>query len=77
MKRLFLIILVAAFANTSKAQIAKTPTFEEIISLQSVSNAVISPDGNHIVYEHRTIDWKEIDTIENYGYQKMSKHPFK
>ena len=30
-----------------------------LFSMRSVFNAVISPDGNHIVFEAQTTDWKE------------------
>ena len=41
------------------AQEQKNPSFEEIISLQSNSNAKISPDGKHIVFEKQSVDWVE------------------
>ncbi len=59
MKKTYCIILICVFIGSSIAQTKKAPSFEEVISLQSVSNAVISPDGNSIVYEFQTVDWKE------------------
>jgi dipeptidyl aminopeptidase/acylaminoacyl peptidase len=59
MKNSFLIISAAFCMVLLNAQTTKSPSFEDIISLQSVYNAVISPDGNHIVFESQTVDWKE------------------
>ncbi len=59
MKRLCSFVVVIVFACTVNAQTAKNPSFEEVISLQSLSNPVISPNGKHIVFESRSVDWKE------------------
>ena len=59
MKKIILIISIAFFINTSLAQTPKTPSFEDVISLRSVANAVISPDGKHVVFIKQSVDWKE------------------
>ena len=38
---------------------AQTPKFEDVLSLQSVGGAVISPDGKHIAFTVRNTEWKE------------------
>lgn len=46
---------IGVMAQTGK----KKPSFEEVISLRSHSNAVISPDGKNVVFESQSVDWKE------------------
>lgn len=50
---------IGVFVNTSFAQTQKSPSFEDVISLQSASNANISPNGKQIVFTSQTVDWKE------------------
>ncbi len=59
MKKFPLFIALTVLAYSSIAQTLKNPSFEEVLSLRSVSNPTISPDGNHVVFESRSIDWKE------------------
>lgn len=59
MKNILLLISVIISLSFLNAQKPMSPSFEDIISLRSVSNAVISPDGNNLVFESRTTDWKE------------------
>lgn len=37
----------------------KDPSFEEVLSLRSVGNPVISPDGKNVVFPVRSADWEE------------------
>ena len=76
MKKLFLITLVFVFVGNSKAQTQKSPSFEEVISLKSVSNAVISPDGNHIVFQSQVTDWKENRYDRELWISKNGETPF-
>ena len=50
-----LLFITLHFVSAQK----KNPSFEEVISLQSVSNPVISPDGRHVVFEKSATDWSE------------------
>ncbi len=59
MKKILLTLLIGILAFYTHAQDLKNPTFEEVISLQSVSNALISPDGKHIVFQQQMADWEE------------------
>ena len=59
MKNTFLTILATICLGFLNAQSPKSPSFEDIISLRSFYNAMISPDGNHIVFESQATDWKE------------------
>ena len=53
MKRsLFLLLLVSHCAFSQQV-----PTFEQVISLRSVGNVVLSPDGKSAVYTVQTTDW--------------------
>jgi len=76
MKKLCLVILVLVFACTLNAQALKNPSFEEVISLKSLSNAVISPGGNHIVFESRSVDWKENKYDSELWISKNGETPF-
>lgn len=57
------LIRISAFlficAGITDIEAQRSPSFEEVLSLQSVSNPTISPDGKHIVFEYRSVDWKE------------------
>ena len=54
-----LLLFVSEFAGAGDA-----PSFEDVLSLRSVANPVISPDGGQVVFEVRSTDWKrnEYDT---------------
>ena len=34
------------------------PSFEDILSIESVSNAQISPNGEYVIYQLQSTDWK-------------------
>ena len=53
-----LILAFLMLAGISIAQDRKDPSFEEIISLQSISNPMMSPDGNHMLFHRNTTDWE-------------------
>ncbi len=58
--KLSLLVLVAFFVvSTTIAQEKKDPSFEEVISLQNVSNPEISPDGKSILFTKSGTDWQE------------------
>ena len=60
MKRRILVIPVTTFALSNLlTQAQKSPSFEEVMSLQSVSNPQISPDGKQVVFSKNMVDWKE------------------
>lgn len=76
MKRIILIISISFFINTSTAQNLKKPSFEDVISLRSVSNAVTSPDGKHIVFITQSVDWKENRYDSELWLSKNGETPF-
>ncbi|MCH8123359.1 MAG: PD40 domain-containing protein, partial [Bacteroidetes bacterium] len=41
------------------AQSVSGPSFEDVLSLRSVGNPMISPNGNDVAFTIRTVDWKE------------------
>jgi len=49
-----LIILISLPSFPQK----KSPSFEEVLSLSSVSSPRISPDGKHVVFQKSAVDWK-------------------
>ncbi len=53
---LFLVVLATCLTNRGAAQ---APSIEQSLSLKSVSNPKISPDGKRVVYEVSETDWKE------------------
>ena len=64
MKNLFyLIVFIFVFSigysqNISVQPVVPGPAFEELISLRSVNSPQISPDGAHIAFQMRSVDWK-------------------
>ena len=54
----FLITITQAQQSVPMAT-GKAPSFEDVLSLQTVSNAIISPNGKHVVYQKKSVDWKE------------------
>ena len=77
MKNKILCALISlAIISLSKAQAQISPSFEEVLSLKSVSNAKISPNGNHIVFETRTVDWQENRYDTELWLSKSGETPF-
>ncbi|MEM7511341.1 MAG: S9 family peptidase [Bacteroidota bacterium] len=58
------------------AQELSDPSFEEIISLESVSNAVISPDGKHVLFTKQSVDWKKNRYDREIWLSKNGEEPF-
>lgn len=58
MKKATLLVALALF-NLYFVEAQKDPSFEEVISLQAVSNAIISPSGDAVLFTSQTVDWKE------------------
>lgn len=56
MKGILFILLLAAF-QSGLAQ--RAPTFEEVLSLRSVGNVTVSPNGKMIAYTVQTTDWSD------------------
>jgi dipeptidyl aminopeptidase/acylaminoacyl peptidase len=76
MKKTFIISLISIFGGASVAQSINTPSFEEVISLQTSSNAAISPDGRHVVYEVQAADWKKNRYDRELWLSKNAEKPF-
>jgi dipeptidyl aminopeptidase/acylaminoacyl peptidase len=58
MKHFGFISFLSLFCSSLVSFAQTEPSFEDILSLQSVSNAQISPDGNFIVYQIQSTDWE-------------------
>ncbi|MEL7149022.1 MAG: DPP IV N-terminal domain-containing protein, partial [Bacteroidota bacterium] len=76
MKKVLLTTLVCILAIYTNAQDLKTPSFEEVISLQSISTAEISPDGKHIVFTKQAADWQENRYDRELWLSKDGETPF-
>jgi len=76
MKKVIIICFLLTFSHYFHAQELKNPSFEEVISLRSVNNAIISPDGNHVVFEMRAADWEENRYDTELWLSKSGKEPF-
>ncbi len=56
--RLFCFLTTLAWTCFTDSQDLKNPSFEEVISLQTLRNAQISPNGRHIVFQKQSTDWE-------------------
>jgi len=68
-----LISILCYFATLSAQH---SPTFEEILSLSSISNPEISPDGNHVLYQVQSTDWKNNRYDREIWISKNGATPF-
>ncbi len=76
MKRIFLLVLLVFALQSTTAQTSENPSFEDVISLKSVSNAVISPDGRHVVFTKQSVDWNENKYDRELWVSKNRGKPF-
>ena len=77
MKNQFLFALMAfALISAINAQAQLSPSFEQVLSLKSISNPEISPDGNNVVYEMRAVDWKKNRYDTEIWLSKAGDKPF-
>ncbi len=79
MKKLFLFTCLLFFSLaklTVFAQEGATVSFEKFISLRSVGNPSISPDGLHIAYTVGSTDWKENQFDTEIWLSKNGETPF-
>jgi dipeptidyl aminopeptidase/acylaminoacyl peptidase len=53
----------------------RVPSFEEVLSLQSVYSPRISPDGNCVVFVKSSTDWKENKTDSELWLAKKGEEP--
>ena len=58
------------------AQTGTNPSFEEVFSLQSAGEPVISPDGNHVVFQVSSTDWKNNQYDTELWISKNGDEPF-
>lgn len=70
---LFLTMLIGIICF---AQDKKDPSFEDMLSLSSVSNAQISPDGQQVLFEQRTTDWDKNRYDRELWIAKVGQTPF-
>ena len=71
-----LLSILIYYGYPSYCQELINPSFEEVISLRSISNAQISPDGQNIVFELNSTDWKENRYDTEIWISKNGQSPF-
>ncbi len=76
MKRISLISILLIFIFQGKTQQLRNPSFEEVLSLRSISNVEISPDGQHVIYVLTTVDWEENRYDRELWISKNGNAPF-
>lgn len=74
MKKTFLFLLF--LSNFTFAQKNSSIKFEDFISLRSVGNPMISPDGKHVVFSVTSTDWKENSFDTELWLSKNNETPF-
>ncbi|TDI71245.1 MAG: S9 family peptidase, partial [Bacteroidetes bacterium] len=62
--------------SVTQSQSISGPSFEDVLSLRSVGGAMISPDGNDVVFTVRTVDWKENNYDTEIWLAKGGDEPF-
>ncbi len=75
-KRLPILFFLIFSLNFLQSQDKKPPSFEEVLSLKSVSSPEISPDGNHILFQTNAVDWEKNRYDTEIWLSKNSKSPF-
>ena len=48
------------------AQTKHTPTFDEVLSLKTISSPKISPDGRFVAYQMREANWKDNEYVSQW-----------
>ncbi|MDX1479649.1 MAG: S9 family peptidase, partial [Saprospiraceae bacterium] len=76
MRRFIIGIFTLCTASLACAQALHVPTFEEVISLRSVSSPQISPDGRHVLFSLNTTDWENNRYDSEIWISKDSGDPF-
>ncbi|MEM1356816.1 MAG: S9 family peptidase, partial [Bacteroidota bacterium] len=76
MKNLILLTYLLLLVPPLFAQELKQPSFEEVLSLQTVFSPVLSPDGQHVIYSRQTTDWEENRYDRELWLAKAGETPF-
>ncbi len=59
-------LLVILLPGLLCAQTKHTPTFDEILSLKTISSPKISPDGRFVAYQMREANWKDNEYVSQW-----------
>ncbi|HEX9651782.1 MAG TPA: S9 family peptidase [Cyclobacteriaceae bacterium] len=76
MKSFVLSLIVFILPCNSFSQDLKNPSFEEVLSLQSVGGHTLSPDGKSIVYSINSTDWENNQYDTELWLSRNGEHPF-
>jgi dipeptidyl aminopeptidase/acylaminoacyl peptidase len=76
MKKIVFIFLLAISSLNIWAQKSASISFEQVISLRNVGGALLSPDGQHVIYTVTTTDWKENGYDTEIWLAKNGETPF-
>lgn len=72
MKSVFRCLPVLLLPGLLLAQAKRTPTFDEILSLKTISSAKISPDGRFVAYQMREANWKDNEYVSQWWLVNVS-----
>jgi dipeptidyl aminopeptidase/acylaminoacyl peptidase len=64
------------FFIAGSMQAADAPSFEDVLSLRSIGDAAISPDGNAVVFEVTSTDWERNEYDTEYWLARGDEPPF-
>jgi dipeptidyl aminopeptidase/acylaminoacyl peptidase len=76
MKKIVFTYLLAFTSLGIWAQKGASISFEQVVSLRNVGGALISPDGQHIIYAVTSTDWKENGYDTEIWLAKNGETPF-
>src|SRR5215210_3243963 len=63
-RQIFSLLILFALAISANAQVGKTPTIEQSLSLKTAGGQRISPDGRYVAYQVQETNWED-NAFEN------------
>jgi dipeptidyl aminopeptidase/acylaminoacyl peptidase len=73
---IILAVFILTLVGKGQAEEIPFPAFKDVLSLRSVGSPVISPDGRHILYTVREVDWEKNSYDTEIWLYKQGKEPF-
>ncbi|WP_228851409.1 S9 family peptidase [Aegicerativicinus sediminis] len=74
--RILFNLIIAVSLTVLQAQNKIDPTFEEVLSLQSIGDISISPDGKNALISYRSTDWENNQYDTEYYLSKNGSEPY-